>query len=135
MLADLPGYGYARISKSIRGKWGKVIDHYLTKRENLRTAFLLIDSRHEPQLSDLEHIRWLGEKEVPFSIVFTKGDKLKPKQLEMNVEAYMEVLSKDYASLPNFFVTSSTSRMGREDLLDFIGICFYSIKKSLRSPE
>jgi len=120
MLADLPGYGYARISKRIRGKWGKLIDYYLMKRENLRTAFLLIDCRHEAQLTDLQHIKWLGEQEVPFSLVFTKGDKLKPNVLERNVSKYMHVLSKEYASLPNHFVTSSSGRKGREELLDYI---------------
>ncbi|MEL6123355.1 MAG: ribosome biogenesis GTP-binding protein YihA/YsxC [Bacteroidota bacterium] len=120
ILADLPGYGYARISKRIREKWGKLIEHYLTKRENLRTAFLLVDSRHEPIDSDLEQIRWLGKREVPFSLVFTKADKLKPDEIERNVNMYMQRLEKEYETLPNHFVTSASGKMGRVELLDYI---------------
>jgi len=120
VLADLPGYGYARISKKIRSKWSTMIEQYLLKRENLRTVFILIDSRVTPQESDLERISWLGENNIPFSVIFTKADKLKPHELAANVKRFMDRLSEDYEDLPNHFVTSSSKKVGAEDLLDYI---------------
>lgn len=126
ILADLPGYGYARRSKKTRAKWTGMIEQYLLNRENLKTVFLLIDSRVSPQPLDLEQIKWLGEKLIPFSIIFTKADKLKPKELEDNVSRFLDRLSEDYDHLPNHFITSSASRVGSSEVLDYIDYVTHS---------
>ena len=119
-LVDLPGYGYARASKTQKKTFQKFIVDYFTKRKELVSAFLLIDIRHEPQPIDLDFLRWLGEHFIPFSIVFTKVDKIKEKEIETKVSDYLEVLKKDWESLPLYFVTSSEKRLGREPLLNYI---------------
>lgn len=119
-MVDLPGYGYARTSKSERGTFGKMIRDYILKRENLICLFVLIDSRLEPQKIDLEFMEWLGENGVPFVIVFTKGDKLSVAQRIKNVEDYRNVMLDTWESTPLFFMTSSEKRLGREELLDYI---------------
>lgn len=119
-LVDLPGYGYAKVSKSQKKIFQKFIVDYFTKRKELVLAFLLIDIRHEPQPIDLDFLRWLGENFIPFSIVFTKADKIKQKEIETKVSEYLEVLNKDWESLPQYFITSSEKRLGRQPILNHI---------------
>ena len=119
-LVDLPGYGYARASKTQKKIFQKFIVDYFTNRKELVSAFLLIDIRHEPQPIDLDFLQWLGEHFIPFSIVFTKADKIKEKEIETKVSNYLEVLKEDWESLPLYFVTSSEKRLGREPLLNYI---------------
>ena len=120
-LVDLPGYGYAKISRSEREKWEVMIEAYLSERENLVCTFVLIDVRHEPQKIDLEFCLKLGQDGIPFALVFTKADKEKPGAVERNVNAFCDKLLEQFAELPNIFVTSATERTGRERLLNFIG--------------
>ncbi len=119
-LVDLPGYGYARISQSTKAGWDKMIRDYLLKRENLMTVFVLVDIRHDPQKIDVEFINWLGEQGVPFSIVFTKADKLSKQQVIRSVESYKRTLRADWEELPLLFITSAEKRNGREEILDYI---------------
>ena len=120
MLADLPGYGFAKVSKDERAKWQKMIQDYLRERENLQTVFLLVDSRLEPQKNDLDMIQWLGENSIPFSIVFTKSDKLSPPKVGSNVALFRRELKKTWEELPMMFVTSSETSKGRDEVLNFI---------------
>ena len=119
-LVDLPGYGYARASKTQKKTFQKFIIDYFTKRKELVSAFLLIDIRHDPQPIDLDFLRWLGENFIPFSIVFTKADKIKEKDTQRKVLDYLEVLKEDWESLPQYFLTSSEKRVGAEALLSYI---------------
>lgn len=119
-LVDLPGYGYARVSKSTKKTFQKFITSYFNQRKQLIAAFVLIDSRHEPQQIDLEFMQWLGENQIPFCIIFTKADKLKPRALERNIQIYKEVMLESWEEMPQYFVSSSTSGTGREEILDFI---------------
>ncbi|WP_133757387.1 ribosome biogenesis GTP-binding protein YihA/YsxC [Gelidibacter sediminis] len=119
-LVDLPGYGYARVSKSSKKKFQQFITDYFEKRQQLVTAFVLIDLRHEPQKIDLEFMEYMGENRIPFSIIFTKADKLKPKAIERNAESYMQELLKTWEETPSYFITSSTSAIGRDEVLQFI---------------
>jgi GTP-binding protein len=120
-LVDLPGFGYARVSKSQKKIFQKFITTYFEKRTQLVTAFLLIDIRHEPQPIDLNFMQWLGENSIPFSIVFTKADKLKPNAVERNVAVYSEKLLETWEILPPKFITSSTSKYGVDQVLSYIG--------------
>ena len=119
-LVDLPGYGYAKVSKKLRGKFKGLIYHYLENRENLMCVFVLIDSRIPPQKLDLEFMAWLGKNHVPFVMCFTKAEKLKPEELEANLKTYEETMYKDWAFLPDRFVTSAISGMGKEEVTGFI---------------
>ena len=119
-LVDLPGYGYAKIAKSERQKWEKLVRNYVLLRENLYCLFVLIDSRHEPQKSDLEFMKWLGISQVPFAIVFTKTDKLKPDALKQKMAAYEQKMLENWESMPLTFVTSSETGVGRSELLQYI---------------
>ncbi|MBR2606677.1 MAG: YihA family ribosome biogenesis GTP-binding protein [Bacteroidaceae bacterium] len=119
-LVDLPGYGYAKRCKSQQEKLKDIISDYILGREQMTLLFLLIDSRHAPQKIDLEFIEWLGENGVPFSIVFTKADKLTRGQLHTNVEAYKARLLEQWEELPPVFVTSSEHAVGRTELLSYI---------------
>ena len=119
-LVDLPGYGFAKVSKTTKDKFQKFIIDYFEKRQQLVSAFVLVDIRHEPQKIDLEFMEYLGINQVPFSIVFTKADKLKPKAIENHIEAYSQELLKTWEELPQYFVTSSTKSIGRDDILQFI---------------
>lgn len=119
-LVDLPGYGYARASKTQKKTFQKFITDYFNKRKELVSAFLLIDIRHEPQPTDLDFMRWLGENYIPFTIVFTKADKIKEREIEKKVSDYLEKLKEDWESLPKYFITSSEKRMGRDELLGHI---------------
>ncbi len=119
-LVDLPGYGFARRSKENREKLREIIEDYILEREELVNLFLLVDVRHEPQLIDLEFMEWLGENDVPFSIVFTKSDKLSTLRLQSNVEAYKDKLKESWDELPPLFITSSEKKLGREELIGYI---------------
>ncbi len=119
-LVDLPGYGYAKISQSERAKWKKMINAYLLKRENLICTFILIDSRHEPQKNDMEFMAWMGQKQLPFVIVFTKSDKLSRIKLEDSMEAYAAELSLTWEELPRSFITSAVTALGKDELLAYI---------------
>jgi GTP-binding protein len=120
LLADLPGYGFAKVSQDERAAWRKMIDGYLLERENLQCVFVLIDVRLEPQSNDLGMIRWLGENGIPFVLVFTKSDKLKQPSIVSNIALFKRTLKKTWEKLPQIFITSSESRKGREELLEFI---------------
>ncbi len=119
-IVDLPGYGYAKTSKLNRFKWTKFIESYLRERENLMNTFVLIDSRLEPQKIDLEFMNWLGHHGIPFSMVFTKIDKLSSSELQKNLAKYKKEMLKVWEALPPVFTTSSTSAFGREKLLKYI---------------
>ncbi|MFN6177691.1 MAG: ribosome biogenesis GTP-binding protein YihA/YsxC [Flavobacteriales bacterium] len=120
MLADLPGYGFAKASKAERAIWEKMIQTYLKERENLQNVFLLVDSRLEPQQNDLDMIQWLGENGIPFVIVFTKSDKLAQPKVQANVAGFKRELKKTWDQLPTMFTTSSETAKGRDELLGFI---------------
>ena len=128
-LVDLPGYGYARASKREKKTFQKFIVDYFIKRKELVSAFLLIDIRHKPQPIDLDFLRWLGENLIPFSIIFTKVDKIKEKEIEIKVSEYLDALVKDWESLPKYFITSSEKRLGSEPLLNYIHEINQSIEK------
>ena len=119
-LVDLPGYGYARASKTQKKTFQKFIIDYFTKRKELVSAFLLIDLRHNPQPIDMDFLRWLGENFIPFSIVFTKADKINEKDLERKVSDYLLKLKEEWESLPQYFVTSSEKKLGQESILNYI---------------
>lgn len=119
-LVDLPGYGYAKVPKSERLKWEKMLQNYILKRENLYCLFVLIDSRHPAQQVDLEFMEWLGISQIPFSIVFTKTDKLKPAELERNLKAYEEKMFETWETMPGYFISSSSTGAGKEEILAFI---------------
>ena len=119
-LVDLPGYGWAKVSKAEKLKWKLMVDQYLKKRKNLYCVFLLIDARHEPQAIDREFMRWLGERKIPFAIVFTKIDKLGMIKLQKNLDHYREVLGEEWDELPIQFQTSSVSKIGKNEILGYI---------------
>ncbi|MBT3174409.1 MAG: YihA family ribosome biogenesis GTP-binding protein [Lentimicrobiaceae bacterium] len=119
-LVDLPGYGYAKRSKTERQKWEKMIRKYILNRTNMLTLFVLIDSRIEPQQIDLDFIDWLGISNIPFVLTFTKADKLKPLQLATNIENYKIKLLEKWEEVPLFLVTSAVKGDGRNEVLDYI---------------
>ena len=119
-LVDLPGYGWAQVSKTEKAKWKGMINDYLRQRPNLASVFVLVDIRHEPQKIDLEFINWLGEEGIPFSIVFTKADKLGKVQIQSSVARYKRTLKETWDDLPPTFITSSADKMGAEEILNFI---------------
>jgi len=120
-LVDLPGYGYAKRSKTERDRLRQMIEGYILQREQLVNVFLLVDIRLEPQQIDLDFIDWLGTSGIPFSLVFTKADKLSVGRANANVEAYKQKLLETWEELPPIFVTSSAKKQGRQELLDYIG--------------
>ena len=120
-LVDLPGYGFAKRSKTEVAKLDQMIRGYLLQREQLVNVFVLIDIRLEAQKIDLEFINWLGQSSIPFAIVFTKADKLSTHKVNQQVEAYKQVLLETWEELPPYFVTSAEKRLGREEVLDYIG--------------
>lgn len=119
-LVDLPGYGYARVSKSTRGEFSKLITDYVLKCEKMHFLFVLVDSRLEPQKIDLRFIELLGQNGIPFGIIFTKADKLSQAQLNRNVKTYKQRLSEEWEELPPIFISSSEKGTGREEILTFI---------------
>ena len=122
-LVDLPGYGYAQRGKSEMSKLKSLIEHYVLEREELTCLFVLIDSRHELQAKDAEFLRLLGENGVPFGMIFTKADKLSKTAAKNNVEHICKSLSEEWEELPPYFVTSSATGLGKDDVLDFIDDC------------
>ena len=119
-LVDLPGYGYARVSKSSKRIFQKFITQYFSKRQQLALAFVLIDCRHKPQKVDLEFMQWMGENQVPFSIIFTKQDKMKPNALTKNIEDYKLKMLESWEEMPKYFITSSSNGTGRDEVLNYI---------------
>ena len=119
-LVDLPGYGYARVSKTEKKKFQTFITKYFEKRAQLVSAFILVDIRHEPQKIDLDFMNWLGEKGLPFSIIFTKADKLKPNAITQNFKLYQSKMLEYWEEMPQYFITSSSKSIGKEELLSFI---------------
>ena len=128
-LVDLPGYGYATASKSMRDKLKRIIESYILFREQLTNLFVLIDCRLPPQRIDLDFMQWLGESHVAFSIVFTKKDKLSNARFNENIEAYKQTLLETWEELPPMFFTSSEKREGRDELLDYIDHINQELKK------
>lgn len=120
-LVDLPGYGYAKRSKSVQDQLQRMISSYILQRQQLVNVFVLIDIRHDPQKIDREFIDWLGMSSVPFSIVFTKADKLGPVKARQNAERWMESLRDTWETLPPYFITSSEKKTGRQEVIDYIG--------------
>ncbi len=119
-MVDLPGYGFAKVSQAQRKQWEKMIEDYLRRRENLMNVFVLIDSRHDPQKSDLAFVNRLGEWEIPFCLVFTKADKENQKTVSLNVNAFLDAMKEDWQFLPRHFVTSAVKKTGRDKILDAI---------------
>ncbi|MCR5886383.1 ribosome biogenesis GTP-binding protein YihA/YsxC [Hymenobacter sp. J193] len=119
-LVDLPGYGYAKVSKTSRTAWERMIKFYLRERPNLSCVFVLIDSRHPPLVPDLEFIEMLGTMEVPFVLVFTKADKQSASRTQQNVADYTQKLGETWDELPRLFITSASEKTGRDDVLTFI---------------
>ena len=119
-LVDLPGYGYAKRSKTVQQQLSRMITSYILQRKQLINVFVLIDIRHEAQQNDREFIDWLGESSIPFAIAFTKADKLGAVKARQNVEAYMNALKDRWEELPPYFITSAEKRTGRDELLNYI---------------
>ena len=119
-LVDLPGYGFAKRSKTVQKQLQQIISGYILQREQLVNVFVLIDVRHEQQKIDREFIDWLGESSIPFTIVFTKADKLGPVKARQNAEKWMRQLESGWEELPPYFITSSEKRMGRDEVLSYI---------------
>lgn len=119
-IADLPGYGYARVSQVERAKWEKMIRNYFSKRENLACVFVLLDIRVSPQKNDMEFIEWLGKNGVPFVIVFTKADKISQREREVSVKVYKTRILESWEEVPQLFITSAEKKLGRDAMLEFI---------------
>lgn len=119
-VVDLPGYGYAKSSKSNRKEWAKFIRNYLEKRESLQCVFVLIDSRLEPQKIDIEFCCWLGERSIPFILLFTKADKQSNVKSQQNMAAFKKALLAFFEEIPQMILTSSEKQLGKEDVLNFI---------------
>ena len=126
-LVDLPGYGFAQRGKREMDKLWNLISHYVLEREQLTCLFVLIDIRHEPQQKDLQFLQFLGENGVPFAIIFTKADKISRQNIQLNVSSYLKQLESSWEELPPHFITSATSKMGRDEVLNYID----SINKNL----
>lgn len=119
-MVDLPGYGYAKASKTHRAKWSELSTDYILKRPNLLSVFSLIDARHDPMESDIEFINWLGLKEISFAIVFTKIDKLAKAKVQSHIENYRKYLSEYWEELPRIFITSSHKSTGMDEILNYV---------------
>lgn len=132
-LVDLPGYGYAQRGKAQREQLQKLIEGYVLDRHQLTNLFVLIDVRHDPQKIDMEFMDWLGEHGVPFSIIFTKADKLSNAAVERNVEAYKNELKLSWEELPKIFITSSEKPRGRDEVLDYIDSINQELKSECKS--
>lgn len=133
-LVDLPGFGYARVSKTQKKVFQKFVTNYFKERKQLVNAFLLIDIRHDPQPIDMNFMEWLGENQIPFSIIFTKADKLKPAARERNIKAYTEkMLATLWEELPPIFITSSLNKTGGEEILEYIHSLNESLSESIQS--
>ncbi len=122
-IVDLPGYGFAKVSKTMRAEFEKMIHRYVNERKNLMNVFVLVDSRHSPQESDLEFMNFLGTREIPFSVTFTKTDKLSKTAWRLNLEAYKQKLLESWEVLPPIFQTSADTKEGLEEILNYIFEC------------
>ena len=121
-LVDLPGYGYAKVPVKLREKWVKATENYILKRENLISLFVLLDTRHKPQASDLEFMEFLGNNQIPFARVFTKSDKISQAELEKSIDFYNTEMLRNWDSLPISFTSSAVKGTGREEILDYIEV-------------
>lgn len=119
-LVDLPGYGYAKVPVKLREKWVRATENYILKRENLVCLFVLLDIRHKPQPSDLDFMEFLGNNHIPFARVFTKSDKLTKTELESSISRYNSVMMENWESMPETFISSTVTKDGREDILNYI---------------
>jgi GTP-binding protein len=119
-LVDLPGYGYAKVAKTDKKEFSKIISDYILKRDNLFCVFVLIDCRHEPFEMDVDFINWLGNCHIPFVLIFTKTDKITAGQLNKNIDVYMQKLKEWWEELPQYFTTSVLHKTGKENILNFI---------------
>jgi len=119
-MVDLPGYGFAKVNKKLKADWNKMIRNYLTERENLVSVFVLVDSRLSPQAIDIEFISWCGKLELPVVLLFTKADKQSQSKTSENVHRFLDEMEKMFVEAPEFFVTSAMTRVGREELIQFI---------------
>ncbi len=119
-LVDLPGYGYAKVSKNLRKTFQDFIQDYFLKRQQLVCTFVLIDSRHEPQKIDLEFMAFLGENGIPFCIIFTKSDKLRKHILQKNIDTYQKIMLETWEVMPQYFITSAIDKTGKDQVLEFI---------------
>lgn len=119
-LVDLPGFGYAKVSKSGRRKIGEMLNNYLMSRQNLLCVFMLVDARHKPLRNDIEFINRMGDNQIPFVLVYTKSDKLSKSKVEQNIKNYKQELSKYWEEIPEIFITSATKKFGRDKILQFI---------------
>lgn len=120
IMVDLPGYGYARLSKQERARLSKMIESYLSDRHTLFLVFQLLDIRLTPQTIDMKMLRWLGEQGLPVCLIFTKADKLKPREIDENLQAYKEAILSDWEIMPAYFMTSSHTGAGREEVLHYM---------------
>lgn len=130
-IVDLPGYGYAKVSKTSREKWEKFIRNYITKRESLQCVFVLIDSRLEPQKIDLEFCCWMGEIQIPFALLFTKADKQSTVKTDQNVALFKKALGGWFEEIPPYFVTSAEKGLGKDKVLEFIS----EVNKDFAMPD
>jgi GTP-binding protein len=130
-LVDLPGYGYARVSKRAKKTFQKFITDYFEQRKQLVLAFVLIDCRHEPQPVDIDFMHYLGESNIPFQIIFTKADKLKPNALTRNIDTYTAKMLESWEEMPEYFITSATNREGKEAVIKNIHTISEEVKESL----
>ncbi|MFV0237849.1 MAG: ribosome biogenesis GTP-binding protein YihA/YsxC [Flavobacteriales bacterium] len=121
-LVDLPGYGYAKVSKKSRKQFSSINTQYILNRTNLVNLFVLVDSRHAPQKIDLEFMKWLGSNRISFSIIFTKIDKLGSSSLQKNISEYKKILLKQWEEMPKYFISSATSKTGKTEILHYIEI-------------
>lgn len=128
-LVDLPGYGFAKRSKSVQQKLQQMIMSYILQREQLVNTFVLVDIRHEPMKVDLDFVNWLGASSVPFTIIFTKADKLSQGRARQNAEAWMKSLEESWEELPPYFITSAEQKTGREEVLSYIESINNSLKE------
>ncbi len=131
-LVDLPGYGYAKVSKKKRTIFQYFIENYFKEREQLVCTFVLIDSRHDPQKIDLEFMQFLGQNQIPFCIVFTKADKLGSSKLNKQITSYKKKLLNTWETLPNSFITSSSTGLGRDEFLSFIEQVNHDVAKDFK---
>ncbi len=127
-LVDLPGYGYAKVSKKAKSKFQDIISNYFNKRLQLVCTFVLIDSRHKPQKIDLEFMQFLGENNIPFSIIFTKTDKLAKTMIGKNIKAYTESMLEFWETMPTYFISSSVDKIGKKEVLEYIETINLSLK-------
>ncbi|MCK9159683.1 MAG: ribosome biogenesis GTP-binding protein YihA/YsxC [Bacteroidaceae bacterium] len=130
-IVDLPGYGFAKRGKKAQEDLRKIIEDYILEREQMSNLFVLIDSRLEPQKIDLDFVEWLGENTIPFTIIFTKTDKLKGRELKTNTEAFLDILRGQWEELPPYFISSSEKKTGQKEILNFIE----NINKKLKNKD